>query len=135
MSPLKNLSPTVLLVDELGNDCVLMKYWLETNGYNVREAGDVCDALTEMTDMTQAQMPSMILLNSYMSVEDCDWVMESLHEAAHEHNIPIVALSSFEGCGKKGEDEYFVQFENFDSLKPLMHTLLPVYSQVRAMAV
>jgi CheY-like chemotaxis protein len=134
MTGLKNLSPTVLLVDELGNDCCLMKFWLEKNGYNVREVVDVCDALMEMTDMTQAQLPAMILLNSYTSLQESDWVIESLQQAAQGHDIPIVALSAQSSKGKKGEDEYFVQFENFDSLKPLMHTLLPVYSQTRAMA-
>lgn len=134
MTAMRNLSPTVLLVDELGNDCCLMKYWLETNGYNVREAVDVCDALIEMTDMTEAQIPSMILLNSYMSLQDCAWVIDSLHEVAQEHDIPIVAFSAQDTRGKKGEDEYFVQIENFDSLKPLMRTLLPVYSQARAAA-
>lgn len=129
MTAMRNLSPTVLLVDELGNDCCLMKYWLETNGYNVREAVDVCDALVEMTDMTEGQFPSMILLNSYMSSQDCAWVIESLQEVAQGHDIPIVAFTAQDNKGKKGDDEYFVQIENFDSLKPLMRTLLPVYSQ------
>ena len=77
----------------------------------------------------------MILLNSYMSLEDSKWVLESLHEAASEHDIPIIALAMHDGGeGKSDDDEYFVQVENFDSLKPLMRTLLPVQAQVRAAA-
>lgn len=134
MSTLKNFSPTVLLVDELGNDCCLMKVWLESNGYNVHEAMSVYDALEEMTDITLEQMPSMILLNSYMSPDESAWLMESLQEAAQGHDIPIVALAALDSKKKANDDEYFMQIENFDSLKPLMKTLLPVYSQARAAA-
>lgn len=132
---LTNFSPTVLLIDELGADCYSMKSWFETNGYNVREAKDVYNILEEMTDMTLELRPSMILLNSYLSVQDCSWVMTSLREFVAAHEVPIVSLSAREGKSNSLDtDEHFVQIENFDSLKHLMQTLLPVYSQARAAA-
>lgn len=132
-----NSSPTVLLVDELGNDCCLMKLWLETNGYQVKESLSVCDALDDMTDITLGTIPSMILLNSYTSSDECVWMIESLNAAAQTLDIPIVALATHESGDNSNaaDDEYFMQVENFNSLKPLMQTLLPVYSeQARAAA-
>ncbi|MEP6923776.1 MAG: hypothetical protein ABI954_04880 [Pyrinomonadaceae bacterium] len=112
-----------------------MKSWFETNGYNVRETNDIYDAFEEMTDITLELRPSMILLNSYLSSQDCSWVMSSLHQFVAEHDIPFVYLSAQdEKNNPLNTDEYFAQVENFDSLKPLMQTLVPVYSQARAAA-
>lgn len=127
---LTNFHPTVLLIDELNKDCLLMTSWLETNGYNVRQANHIYDALEEVTDITLEQRPSMILLNSYSSSQDCLWVMDTLHEFSEKRAVPIVSLSALndENDSVYSDDNY-LQVENFDLLKPLMKTLLPVYPQ------
>jgi len=130
---LTNLSPTIVLVDELDKDRCSIKLWLETNGYNVREVSEIYDAFEEMTDITLEQRPSMILLNSYSSAQDCLWVIDSLCEFAGEQPVPIVALSESNNINSLAvTNEHFVQVQDFDSLKPLMQSLLPVHWQARA---
>lgn len=132
---LQNFSPTVLLLDESIDESYSVKSWLETRGYNVRETNDVYDALEEMTDMTLEVRPSMILLNSYLSIQDSSWVMNSLQEIARERDVPIVSLRTNDNSEILAEmDEQFVQVDSFDSLKPLMQTLLPIYAKAQTAA-
>jgi CheY-like chemotaxis protein len=120
-----NVSPTVLLVDGFNKNS-LTRGWLESNGYRVREAANVFDALEEMTDFTQEFRPSLIMLNSAMSVEDSSYAMSSLHNFTEMHEVPIVALTADDHGAKSGQDEYFVQAKRLDTLKSLMSSLLPV---------
>ncbi len=130
-----NLSPTIVLVDELGNNDKTAKLWLETKGYNVREVDEIYDVLEEVTDITLEQRPQMILLHSRLSDQDCSWVVNSLSEVLGEQNISIVSFSNI----KNGEfltksNVNLVEVESFDSLKPLMQTILPFQRQTSAAA-
>lgn len=132
---LMSSSPTVLLVDESGNDNYLMRSWFETNGYDFRQANDVYDAFEELTDMTLEKQPSMILLNSCSADASRSWLMDSLQEFASKKNLAIINLTA--NNHKKpfeNSDNQFIELEDFESLKPLMQNFLPVYSSLQAAA-
>lgn len=132
---LTNLSPVVVLVDELENGGDTIKSWLEDNGYHVRKVAEIYDALEEVTDITLERRPSMILLNSYLSAQDCSWIIDSLYASAREQYFPIISLSEINDRNVlTGIEEHFIRVENFDLLKPLMQTFLPVPLQARAVA-
>ena len=119
----KNISPTVLLIEELDND-YSPKTWLEDNGYNVREASNVYEAFEEITDFTLEHRPSLILLNSKLPFAERTKTMHYLHEFADEVELPIVGLKPHEAKNEKKADDEFVHVENFDLLKPLINSLI-----------
>ena len=132
---MNNLSPTVVLVSELESNSFITKSWLETNGYNVRAVSDVYDVVEEMTDMMLEQRPDMILLHSYSSPQDCSWVIDSLSEMIGQQNILIVAISNTNNQSSLADTRAnLVEVGNFDLLKPLMQTLLPIHRQASATA-
>lgn len=132
---LTNVSPTVLLVDESAGSDNLMRSWLETNGYGVRETSNIYEALEDATDMTLGVCPSMILLNLSSTDLASAWVIDSLDEFAKNQNVPFVSLSknNFAETIADGK-QCLVCLDGFESLKSMMQTLLPLHSQMHATA-
>ena len=130
-----DFSPTVILVDELKDDTKTTKLWLETEGYQVREVAEIYDAFEEVTDMMGAQRAEMVLLHSYLSAQDCSWVINSLSEVTGEQNIPIVSFANVnDGEFSLDARTNLIEVENFDLLKVLVQRLLPIQRQTGATA-
>lgn len=119
----RNVSPTVLLIEELDND-YSPKTWLEDNGYNVREVSNMSEAFDEIMDFTLEHRPSVILLNSNLPFAERSKTMHSLHEFADAVELPVVGLKSYKEKNEKKLDDEFVHVENFDLLKPLINSLI-----------
>ncbi len=75
----------------------------------------------------------MILLNNALSAQDCRFVIDSLQEFTTLQHIPIVALAGHE-TDSGNADDFFVQIENLEMLKPLLDSRLPVYPAARIVA-
>lgn len=127
--------PTVLLVDEMQSDADTTCSWLQANGYNVRSARSVGDALDDATDFTAAARPSVILLGATLSPHDCQCVADYLQEFTDLQHIPIVALSADTNESAAGETELFTQIENLEMLAPLINHSTLIESATKKAAV
>ena len=93
----RNLSPTVLVVDDYADIRALLRRWLEARGYRVVEATDGREALGAAT----RERPGLILMDLSMPGVDGFAAARRIRRQDGLRDTPIVGISAY---GESGLD-------------------------------
>ncbi len=88
--------PTILLVEDFDDTRLMMKLWLQRNGYRVIEAETGEEAIT----VAQRELPDLIIMDVMMPGMNGLDATQQIRQYQRLNRIPIVAVSAY------GADEY-----------------------------
>lgn len=118
--------PTVLVVDDVSDNLILISLSLQDMGYRVLTANDG-EAGVSMAKMAR---PDLILMDIAMPQQDGLAATRRIREEVGFEDTPIVALTAFDTDGFRqaafdaGFNGYLTKPIDFDRLKKLMEMLL-----------
>ena len=119
--------PTVMVADGYEDTRSLLRFWLESEGYGVVEAGDGQVAF----ELTCGQCPDLILMSERMPVLGGVEASRLIRQRGKGCVFPIVVMSSYptkearDAALAAGCDSFIPQPVNFDLLSDLLRRLLP----------
>lgn len=117
---------TVLVVDDVSDNLILISLSLQDMGYRVLTANDGTAALT----VAKMARPDLILMDIAMPQQDGLAATRRIREEVGLEDTPIVALTAFDTDGFRqaafdaGFNGYLTKPIDFDRLKKLMQMLL-----------
>ena len=117
---------TVLVVDDLSDNLILISLALQDMGYRVLTAVNGQDAVR----IALLAHPDLILMDIAMPEMDGLGATRRIREHAELLTVPIVAITAFDTSGFRkaaydaGFDGYLTKPIDFDRLKALMNMLL-----------
>jgi len=88
--------PAILLVEDFDDTRLMMKMWLQRNGYRVIEA----ETGEEAVALAQEQAPDLIIMDMLMPGMNGLDATQQIRQYQSLHQTPIVAVSAY------GADEY-----------------------------
>jgi len=119
-------APTILVVDDMGDNLVLMSLSLQGMGYRVLTANNGEDAVA----FALIARPNLILMDIAMPGLDGLAAARRIREYAELREVPIVAITAFETDGFRraaydaGFDGYFTKPIDYERLNNLITMLL-----------
>jgi two-component system cell cycle response regulator DivK len=126
LSEPKENGQTILVVDDMRDNLILLSLSLQDMGYRVVTATNGEDALT-IAKMTR---PDLILMDIAMPQQDGLAATRHIREQAELSDVPVIALTAFDTEGFRqaafdaGFNGYLTKPIDFDRLKKLMQMLL-----------
>jgi CheY-like chemotaxis protein len=121
------MAATILIADDYEDNLELLRFLLTAAGYQVREARNGRECLTEAV----AQLPDLIMIDLSMPVLDGWEVFRQLKKNGLTARIPCVAVTAF-----GDSDRYFALESGFDAYlsKPFRGAeLLETVAQILAL--
>ena len=125
--PQKNeAGQTVLVVDDMSDNLILISLSLQDMGYRVVTANNGADAL----NVAKLARPDLILMDIAMPQQDGLAATRRIREEAELQTVPVVALTAFDTDGFRqaafdaGFNGYLTKPIDFDRLRNLMTKLL-----------
>ena len=119
-------SKTVLVVDDVSDNLILISLTLQDMGYRVLTAGNGEDGVK----IAQLGRPDLILMDIAMPQQDGLAATRRIREEAELQDVPVVALTAFDTDGFRqaafdaGFNGYLTKPIDFDRLRNLMSKLL-----------
>lgn len=126
MQETRDDSRTVLVVDDVSDNLILISLSLQDMGYRVLTAGNGEDALL----VAQRARPDLILMDIAMPQQDGLAATRRIREDVDLQNVPVVALTAFDTDGFRqaafdaGFNGYLTKPIDFVRLKNLIEMLL-----------
>lgn len=117
---------TVLVVDDVADNLILLSLSLQDMGYRVVTAANGQDALA----VAKMARPDLILMDIAMPQQDGLAATRHIREQAELSDVPVIALTAFDTEGFRqaafdaGFNGYLTKPVDFDRLKRLMQMLL-----------
>ncbi|HVF57937.1 MAG TPA: response regulator [Pyrinomonadaceae bacterium] len=117
---------TVLVVDDVSDNLILISLSLQDMGYRVLTAGNGQDALS----VAQLARPDLILMDIAMPQQDGLAATRRIREDVELQSVPVVALTAFDTEGFRqaafdaGFNGYLTKPIDFVRLKTLIEMLL-----------
>jgi CheY-like chemotaxis protein len=117
---------TVLVVDDMSDNLILISLSLQDMGYRVVTAKNGADAL----NVAKLARPDLILMDIAMPQQDGLAATRRIREEAELQTVPVVALTAFDTDGFRqaafdaGFNGYLTKPIDFDRLRNLMAKLL-----------
>ncbi len=117
---------TVLVVDDMSDNLILISLSLQDMGYRVVTASNGADAL----NVAKLARPDLILMDIAMPQQDGLAATRRIREETDLQNIPVIALTAFDTDGFRqaafdaGFNGYLTKPIDFDRLRSLMARLL-----------
>jgi len=117
---------TVLVVDDMSDNLILISLSLQDMGYRVVTASNGEDAL----NVAKLARPNLILMDIAMPHQDGLAATRRIREESELKEVPVVALTAFDTDGFRqaafdaGFNGYLTKPIDFERLKKLMHMLL-----------
>ena len=125
-SELKDAGRTILVVDDINDNIILISLWLQDNGYRVVTANNGEDALT----IAKLARPDLILMDIAMPQQDGLAATRRIREESELQTVPVIALTAFDTEGFRqaafdaGFNGYLTKPIDFERLNKLMGMLL-----------
>ena len=122
----KETGQTVLVVDDMSDNLILISLSLQDMGYRVVTATNGADAL----NVAKLARPDLILMDIAMPQQDGLAATRRIREEAELQTVPVVALTAFDTDGFRqaafdaGFNGYLTKPIDFDRLRNLMTKLL-----------
>ena len=127
VAPPKNeTGHTVLVVDDMSDNIILISLSLQDMGYRVVTATNGADAF----NVAKLARPDLILMDIAMPQQDGLAATRRIREEAEFQDVPVVALTAFDTDGFRqaafdaGFNGYLTKPIDFDRLRNLMAKLL-----------
>lgn len=126
LSEPKETGQTVLVVDDMRDNLILLSLSLQDMGYRVVTATNGEDALT----IAKMARPDLILMDIAMPQQDGLAATRQIREEVELGDVPVIALTAFDTDGFRqaafdaGFNGYLTKPIDFDRLKKLMRMLL-----------
>jgi two-component system cell cycle response regulator DivK len=126
LSEPKENGQTILVVDDMRDNLILLSLSLQDMGYRVVTANNGEDALT----IAKMARPDLILMDIAMPQQDGLAATRHIREQAELGDVPVIALTAFDTEGFRqaafdaGFNGYLTKPIDFDRLKKLMKMLL-----------
>lgn len=120
------MGQTILVVDDVPDNLILLSLSLQDMGYRVVTAANGEDALT----VAKMARPDLILMDIAMPQQDGLAATRHIREQAELSDVPVIALTAFDTEGFRqaafdaGFNGYLTKPVDFDRLKRLMQMLL-----------
>ena len=117
---------TVLVVDDMSDNIILISLSLQDMGYRVVTATNGADALS----VAKLARPDLILMDIAMPQQDGLAATRRIREEAELQDVPVIALTAFDTDGFRqaafdaGFNGYLTKPIDFDRLSSLMSKLL-----------
>jgi two-component system cell cycle response regulator DivK len=117
---------TILVVDDVADNLILLSLSLQDMGYRVVTASNGADALT----VAKMARPDLILMDIAMPQQDGLAATRHIREQAELTDVPVIALTAFDTEGFRqaafdaGFNGYLTKPVDFERLKRLMQMLL-----------
>lgn len=117
---------TILVVDDMSDNIILISLSLQDMGYRVVTATNGADALS----VAKLARPDLILMDIAMPQQDGLAATRRIREEAELQSVPVIALTAFDTDGFRqaafdaGFDGYLTKPIDFDRLRSLMSKLL-----------
>jgi two-component system cell cycle response regulator DivK len=117
---------TVLVVDDMSDNLILISLSLQDMGYRVVTASNGEDAL----NVAKLARPDLILMDIAMPHQDGLAATRRIREESELQDVPVVALTAFDTDGFRqaafdaGFNGYLTKPIDFERLKKLMRMLL-----------
>lgn len=117
---------TVLVVDDMSDNLILISLSLQDMGYRVVTATNGADALS----VAKLARPDLILMDIAMPQQDGLAATRRIREEAELQTVPVVALTAFDTDGFRqaafdaGFNGYLTKPIDFDRLRNLITKLL-----------
>ena len=117
---------TVLVVDDMSDNIILISLSLQDMGYRVVTANNGADALS----VAKLARPDLILMDIAMPQQDGLAATRRIREEAELQDVPVIALTAFDTDGFRqaafdaGFNGYLTKPIDFDRLRNLMAKLL-----------
>lgn len=117
---------TILVVDDVADNLVLISLSLQTNGYHVLTANNGEEAIK----IASLARPDLILMDIAMPELDGLSAMRRIRTLPELQHVPVVALTAFSTSGfrqaayEAGFDGYLTKPLDFDRLHSLVKMLL-----------
>jgi CheY-like chemotaxis protein len=126
-------TPTVMVIEGMGDAPTRLTQWLRVNGYQVMEETNIENAMENAVDYTQRERPDLILLSLKQLPSDNLATFDLLRDDVEMRNIPIVAI--LDPGGQPSHDdavvavysEYFDRPENIERLTNLIDNLIHLH--------
>ncbi|HYE12911.1 MAG TPA: response regulator [Pyrinomonadaceae bacterium] len=122
----KDGGKTILVVDDVSDNIILISLSLQDMGYRVVTATNGEDALS----VAKLARPDLILMDIAMPQQDGLAATRHIREQAELQDVPVIALTAFDTEGFRqaaydaGFNGYLTKPIDFDRLKKLMKMLL-----------
>jgi CheY-like chemotaxis protein len=126
MAENKTTPKTILVVDDVSDNRILMSLSLQDMGYRVLTASDGEEAVA----IALRARPDLILMDIAMPQLDGLGATRRIHEDAGLRHLPVVAVTAFETSGFRraafdaGFDGYLTKPIDFERLRTLINRLL-----------
>jgi Response regulators consisting of a CheY-like receiver domain and a winged-helix DNA-binding domain len=119
------MGETILIVEDYEDTRFLMRFLLESYGYQVIEAADGVEAV----DRFKQQQPDLILMDISLPVVDGLTATKTIREFDGAEKIPIIAVTAFGNSFyhkaiEAGCDDLIGKPLDFDKLKPVLNKYL-----------
>lgn len=117
---------TILVVDDMRDNLILLSLHLQQLGYRVVTANNGEDAL----GVAQLARPDLILMDIAMPQQDGLAATRSIREVPELQSVPVIALTAFDTGGFRqaafdaGFNGYLTKPIDFERLEKLMSMLL-----------
>lgn len=117
---------TILVVDDMSDNIILISLSLQDMGYRVVTASNGADAL----NVAKLARPDLILMDIAMPQQDGLAATRRIREEAELQSVPVIALTAFDTDGFRqaafdaGFNGYLTKPIDFDRLSSLMTKLL-----------
>jgi CheY-like chemotaxis protein len=117
---------TILVVDDMSDNIILISLSLQDMGYRVVTASNGADAL----NVAKLARPHLILMDIAMPQQDGLAATRRIREEAELQSVPVIALTAFDTDGFRqaafdaGFNGYLTKPIDFDRLRSLMAKLL-----------
>lgn len=117
---------TILVVDDMSDNIILISLSLQDMGYRVVTASNGADALS----VAKLARPDLILMDIAMPQQDGLAATRRIREEAELQSVPVIALTAFDTDGFRqaafdaGFNGYLTKPIDFDRLSSLMTKLL-----------
>jgi CheY-like chemotaxis protein len=122
----KETGQTILVVDDMRDNLILLSLSLQDMGYRVVTASNGEDALT----IAKMARPDLILMDIAMPQQDGLAATRHIREQSELGDVPVIALTAFDTEGFRqaafdaGFNGYLTKPIDFERLKRLMQMLL-----------
>jgi two-component system cell cycle response regulator DivK len=122
----KETGQTVLVVDDMSDNLILISLWLQDMGYRAVTATNGADALS----VAKLARPDLILMDIAMPQQDGLAATRRIREEGELQSVPVIALTAFDTDGFRqaafdaGFNGYLTKPVDFTRLGSLIENLL-----------
>lgn len=124
---LENNKASILVVDDIYDNCFLLQSFLESEGYEV----DTAESGTEAIAKIGMNLPTLVLLDVMMPEMNGYEVVENIRQNLHLPNLPIVLVTGMDISSIPAKEQDHVNGiirkpVDFDQLLEKVQTFIPL---------